>query len=302
METLKRLEKPMNRPVALVLGNFDGFHKGHMTLLDKAREVAKVAEVSSAVFSFEPHPSFVLRHKDPVDLINTQREKEMVFEQLGMDYYFEFPFTMELAGLSPEAFIKDLLLGQVIPHTIIVGEDYRFGKKRVGDVDTLRELGKQYGFDVIVMPKMLAEDKEISSTWIRKLIASGDIAKANKLIGRPFFVSGIVKHGAKIGRTIGFPTANVIPEKEKLLPPYGVYKSKVKLGDRYLLGMTYIGDRPTIDIEGTTVETNIFDFDEDIYDREIQVDLLEYIRGDIKFDSLEALKDQIALDSKKVRS
>lgn len=301
METLKRLDHPMEKPVALVLGNFDGFHKGHMTLLDKARAVAKDKQIHCAVFSFEPHPSFVLRHKDPVDLINTQREKEMVFEQLGMDYYFEFPFTMELAGLSPDEFIKDLLLNQVTPHTVIVGEDYRFGKKRIGTVETLVELGRKYGFEVVIMPKLVKGEKDISSTWIRQLIAEGNILQANQLIGRPFFVSGVVKHGAKIGRSIGFPTANLIPEPEKLLPPYGVYKSKVKLGDRYLLGMTYIGDRPTIDIEGTTVETNIFDFDEDIYDREIQVDLLDYIRGDIKFESLDALKEQIAIDSVKVR-
>jgi len=296
METFSKRLSPLESQVALVLGNFDGFHKGHMTLLEEAKRISINEGIQSAVFSFEPHPSFVLAHKEPVDLINTRREKEMVFELLGMDYYFEFPFTMELAALEPECFIRDLLLEQVTPHTIVVGEDYHFGKKRAGDVNLLKALGEKYNFNVSVLPKMTHEDQEISSTWIRSLIKEGDIEKANYLIGRPFFITGIVKEGAKIGRTIGYPTANLIPETEKLLPPFGVYVTKLTFDNREFYGMTNVGDRPTMESEGVTVETFILDFDENIYGKEIRVDFLNYIREELKFDSLDALKDQITKD------
>jgi riboflavin kinase/FMN adenylyltransferase len=255
MQTFSKRLSPLENQVALVLGNFDGFHKGHMTLLEEAKRISVEAGIQSAVFSFEPHPSFVLSHKEPVDLINTRREKEMVFELLGMDFYFEFPFTMELAALDPESFIKELLLKQVNPHTIVVGEDYHFGKKRQGNVDMLRVLGEKYNFKVSVLPKMMDEEKEISSTWIRQLIKEGNIEKANFLIGRPFFITGMVRDGAKIGRTIGYPTANLTPDKEKLLPPFGVYVTKVTFDKREFYGMTNVGDRPTVETEGVIVES-----------------------------------------------
>lgn len=296
MEIVKKREVPLDIQVALVLGNFDGFHKGHMTLLEKAKEVGQTNKVKAAVFSFEPHPSFVLSHKRPVNLINTRIEKEHVFESLEMDYYFEFPFTEELATLSPEAFIKDLLLKQVNPHTIIVGEDYRFGHKRSGDVHVLEALGSKYGFDVIVLPKMMYEDREISSTWIRSLIKEADIVKANTLIGRPFFITGVVEKGAQLGRTIGYPTANIIPDYSKLLPPYGVYITKVYLNQGTYYGLTNVGDRPTVETEGVTVETYILNFDDMIYGEDIRVEFLDYIRPELKFDSLDDLRSMIDED------
>lgn len=302
MEIVKKREVPIEEQVALVLGNFDGFHKGHMTLLEMAKKVGEANHIKAAVFSFEPHPSFVLSHKRPVDLINTRDEKEHVFESLGMDYYFEFPFTIELASLSPEAFIRDLLLKQVVPHTVIVGEDYRFGHRRLGDVEMLKALGQSYNFDVIVMPKMMYEGYEISSTWIRNLIQEGDISKANQLIGRPFFIAGIVEKGAQIGRTIGYPTANIVPDYSKLLPPFGVYITKVHLKEGVYFGLTNVGDRPTVETEGVTVETFILDFDKMIYGQEIRVEFLDYIRPELKFNSLDALKDKIDEDLSIIRS
>lgn len=282
---------------AVVLGNFDGIHRGHMLLIHKAEEIAREEDVKTAIFTFSPHPSYVLTGKMPVDLIYTSREKEKIMESVGIDYYIEFPFTKQSASMTYKQFIEEIILTKLNAQVVIIGADYRFGKNKMGDYKTLVRYSQEYDFDVIVTHKLKHGDEPISSTWIREEVKKGNIELANELMGRPFFISGKVMNGRHIGRGIGVPTANIIPDESKLLPPLGVYHSKVKVKDKMYFGVTNIGSNPTI-LEGQaiTVETFIYDFNEDIYGEEIVVELYHYSRPEYKFNGLEALKEQINSD------
>lgn len=282
---------------AVVLGNFDGIHRGHMLLIQKAEEISREENIKTAVFTFSPHPSFVLTGKMPVDLIYTMREKEMIMETVGIDYYIEFPFTKQSAAITYKQFIEDIILTKLNAQVVIVGADYRFGKNKMGDYKTLVHYSNEYDFDVVVAHKLKHGDEPISSTWIRQEVKNGNIEIANELMGRPFFISGKVMNGRRIGTGIGVPTANIIPDETKLLPPLGVYISKVKVRDQMYYGVTNVGSNPTI-LEGQaiTVETYIYDFNEDIYGEEIIVELYHYSRPEYKFDGLATLKAQIESD------
>lgn len=282
---------------AVVLGNFDGIHRGHMLLIKKAEEIAREEGIKTAIFTFAPHPSYILTGKMPVDLIYTMEEKEMIMGKVGIDYYIEFPFTQQSASMSYKQFIEDIILTKLNAQVVIIGADYRFGKNKLGDYKTLVKYSQEYDFDVIVAHKLKRGDIPISSTWIREEVKKGNIELANELIGRPFFISGKVMNGRKIGTGIGIPTANIKPDESKLLPPLGVYHSKVKIGEDTYYGVTNVGSNPTI-LEGQaiTVETFIYDFNEDIYGKEIIVELYHYSRPEYKFDGLQALKAQIEAD------
>lgn len=282
---------------AVVLGNFDGIHRGHMLLIHKAEEIAREEGVKTAIFTFSPHPSYVLTGKMPVDLIYTSKEKELVMDNVGIDYYIEFPFTKQSAGMSYKQFIEDIILTKLNAQVVIIGADYRFGKNKMGDYKTLVKYSGEYDFDVIVVHKLKHGDEPISSTWIREEIKKGNIELANELMGRPFFISGKVMNGRRIGTGIGIPTANLIPDESKLLPPLGVYLSKVKVRGEVYYGVTNVGSNPTI-LEGQaiTVETFILNFNEDIYGEEMIVDFYHHLRPEYKFESLKALKEQIESD------
>lgn len=281
---------------SVVLGNFDGIHRGHLKLLSKAVACSKEKQVSSVFFTFEPHPSFVLQHKEPVDLIYTSLEKQKVVEELGLDYYIEYPFDENVAAMQAETFVETVIYNQLHAKCIVVGEDYRFGQKRRGDVHMLAELATQYGFELIVVPKLADDGQEISSTRLREAIRSGNISEANRLMGRPFFVRGDVRNGMRIGRTIGIPTANLIPPPEKLLPPLGVYHTEVFFQDAIYDGLTNIGTNPTVNGVGVKVETFLLNFEGDLYGKTLDLDFLEYMRPEIKFDSLELMRQQIMED------
>lgn len=282
---------------AVVLGNFDGIHRGHMLLLNKAEEIAREEGIKTAIFTFTPHPSYVLTGKMPVDLIYTKDEKEKVMRSIGIDYYIEFPFTKQSAGMTYKQFIEDIILTKLNAQVVIIGADYRFGKNKLGDYKTLVKYSQEYDFDVVVTHKLKHGDIAISSTWIREEVKKGNIELANELMGRPFMISGKVMSGRRIGTGIGIPTANLIPDESKLLPPLGVFLSKVKVRDCQYYGVTNVGSNPTI-LEGQaiTVETYILDFNEDIYGEEMCVELYHYLRPEYRFDSLKALKEQIESD------
>lgn len=281
---------------AVVLGNFDGIHKGHMLLINKAKEVAREEGIKTAVFTFEPHPSFVLTNRTPVDLIYTPYEKEKIMEIEGLDYYIVLPFSKETASMLPQQFIEDIILKQMNAQVVIIGADYRFGKNRTGDFSMLVAYSKDHDFDVNVVHKLRHENQDISSTWIRDEIKKGNLELANNLMGRSFFFSGEVMHGKHLGTTIGFPTANIIPDPTKLLPPRGVYASTVQVHKKVYQGITNIGLNPTVDGQSVTVEAHILNFDEDIYGQEIDINLYSFLRSEIKFKGLEELKQQINLD------
>lgn len=279
-------------PSVVVLGNFDGIHIGHRELIDKAISIGKSLDLKVLVFTFNPHPSFVLANKEPVDLIYLSEEKAELLA--GVDYFVEYPYDMHTASMSPEIFIRDVVCKQLNARAIVVGEDYRFGHKRCGDIRLLEELATRFNYWLTTIEKIAYDHKIVSSTWIRDEIKQGHIEHANQLLGRNFRISGTVTLGRQNGRKLGFPTANIKPTKNKLLPPNGVYLSKIFVNNKEYASITNIGTNPTLSGNETVVETHILDFNEDIYGQFVTVELLKFIREEKKFDSLEELKEAIS--------
>lgn len=281
---------------AITLGKFDGLHRGHQKLTHKI--LSKKAEGYQAViFTFAIPPLSLLKHQHPKVLL-TNQEKRYVFERIGIDYLIEFPFDEKIAKMEPEEFVKTVLVDKVNAGYIAVGSDFRFGHNRRGDYKLLGELGKTYGFEVEVVEKEQFEGRDISSTFVKEEVEKGNIEKVSTLLGRPFSIIGEVLHGRKIGRTLGMPTANLIPPKSKLLPPNGVYVSKTKIEDGHSYeGITSIGYNPTVGEKSyKTVETYLFGLNEDIYGEIIEVDLYTYERPEMKFNSLEELREKMQSD------
>lgn len=284
----------IDEPTAVTIGKYDGIHKGHRKLISKACGYNE-AGLKSALFTFDISPSDFFGNCSK--LIYTNEEKEMLIEECGIDYLIEYPFTKETASLLPEQFFADILIGKLNAGAVIVGEDFFFGRNRSGDVNVLSELGKKYGIDIDVIAKERLHGEPISSTSIRKCIESGDISLAKDMLGSRYFIYGTVVHGRALGKTIGMPTINIIPKRNKLLPPYGVYASVVSCGGEKYSAVTNIGIKPTID-SGISpgIETNIINFDKDIYGREVIIMLYEYLRPEIKFESVEELLKQMKRD------
>lgn len=282
----------------IILGNFDGIHKGHQKLIKEATNISKRRGMKTAIFTFDRHPSYVIAKSEPVPLIYTKEEKQRVLNQEGIDYYIEYPFTVEFASLAPEEFIRDVLIGQMNAKSIVVGSDYRFGSMGKGDTDLLNQLSETYSYELTIADKVMKDGREISSSWIREELLQGNIMKANELLGRDYLYIGEVVKGEQIGRTIGFPTANIIPCSNKVLPPLGVYYTNVEIGKKCFKGITNIGCKPTVSGKSITVETHIIDFNEIIYGQEIIVKLKKFIRSEVKFSNLNELKNQINQDIK----
>ncbi len=280
---------------AITLGKFDGIHRGHQMLLKKIVSGDNHG-LTSVMFTFSSHPQNLLQHKH-TKLIYTLEEKCILLENWGLDVLISYPFNEETANMEAYDFVKYILVGQLGGKMIVVGKDFRFGHNRKGDVKLLEKLSKEFDFKLIVFDKLEYKGRRVSSTLIKKLIGEGDLEYANHLLGTPYTIAGIVKHGRKLGRTIGYPTINIIPDESKLLPPSGVYVSSTQVNGNLLPGITSIGQNPTV---GKTneirVETFIFDFDGDLYDKTIRVQILSKCREEIKFDNIELLKEQIDKD------
>lgn len=279
-------------PSVVVLGNFDGIHIGHRELINKANEMSKKLGLKSLVFTFNPHPSFVLANKEPVDLIYLSDEKARIIDDI--DLFVEYPYDLETAKMTPEDFLSEIVCKQLNAKVIIVGEDYRFGNKRKGDIGLLERLSTKYGYKLIAIKKVSYDNDIISSTWIRKEIKDGHIEQGNKLLGHNFSILGKVVEGKKNGRKLGFPTANIKPSKNKLLPPNGVYLSIIYVNNIKYNSITNVGTNPTLNGEEKVVETHILDFNEDIYGQEVVVELVKFIRKEKKFNSLDELKEAIS--------
>lgn len=281
---------------AVALGKFDGIHMGHALLLDQVKHLQDKG-YTGVVFTFEMKPNQIF-DVDALETIYTRQEKRTVMAETGIDYMIEYPFDDAFASMQPEFFIQRILVECLDAKYVIVGKDFRFGHNRIGNVDMLKFYGEKMGFHVIAVEKKEYENRVVSSTYIRKCISEGRLKEVNALLNRNYSITGTVTEGRRLGRTIGVPTANLLPEKGKLYPPAGVYASRILLSKRNsFYGITNIGNNPTIDAHNQiTIETYIFDFDEDIYGRDICVELLEKVRGEKRFDSLEALKEQIHTD------
>lgn len=290
---------PVFNNTVITIGSFDGVHLGHQMILHQLVQEAKKINSSSVVISFFPHPKIILgQSSEGLKLINTIEEKANRFELLGIDHLVLIPFNLEFASLSAQAYISDFLVKHFRPHTIIIGHDHKFGKNRLGDFDLLEKSGQQYGFKVLEIPEHILSDVAISSTSIRNKISGGNIDEANKLLGYAYHFSGTVEHGNELGRTIGFPTANILIEDElKLIPADGVYAVIVEIEKSgSLYGMMNIGNRPTVDGKSRTIEVHIFNFNETIYDQTLTIQVIQRIRSEIKFSHLDELKAQLSND------
>lgn len=280
---------------AVTLGKFDGLHLGHQLLINKVLE-QKDKEYLSVVFTFLIHPNSLFSKKE-VELLYVEDEKRRKIEQMGLDVMISYPFNNETASMEAEDFIKEVLINRLDAKVIVVGSDFGFGHKRKGNVELLKEMSKVYGYELIVFDKRKISDLEISSSYIRKELDAGDMNKVKEFLGRPYSIIGTVEHGRKIGRTLGFPTTNLIPISAKLLPLSGVYASNTIIDGKSYHGITNIGNNPTVgETKEKRVETYIFDFDEDCYGKTIEVELLAFERPEIKYDNLSDLKEQMEKD------
>ena len=283
----------------LTIGKFDGLHMGHKKLLDFVSQ-KKRRGLKSVIFTFDIPPRRVISDaKDKV--LTTLGEKELVFSNLGIDYFVECPFTESIRMMEADEFIR-MVVDKFHVKCFVVGMDCHFGHNRSGDYRVLEKYAPKYGYDVVVVEKLQYHGRDVSSTYVREKIEAGRIEIANKLLGYPYFIMEKVVGGNRLGRTIGFPTMNQIPSEEKLLPPYGVYASRVPIGDKIYDAVTNIGIKPTI--EGTypcTVETHIIDFTGDLYDQNLKVRLFSFIRPEEKFSGLEALKKQLLCDKENAK-
>lgn len=282
---------------AVCLGKFDGIHKGHRFLISKIQDFQSQG-YQSVVFTFALHPSSLFSDQESF-LIDSVEEKAEKLRQLGVDTLISYPFTKETAAMEPEQFIAEVLVKKIDAKVIIVGNDFHFGRERKGTVDTLKAYAKEYGYQVIAMDKIADKQEVVSSTRIRNAIRNGNMEEAKQLLTVPFAITGEVLHGKKLGRTIGMPTINQAVENNKILPPKGVYVSLVHLEDGVHGGITNVGTKPTVSGEEKIgIETNIFDYAGDLYGKCLRVELLYYVRGEIKFQNVEALMEQMHKDKK----
>ncbi|HEV7780067.1 MAG TPA: bifunctional riboflavin kinase/FAD synthetase [Chitinophagaceae bacterium] len=291
---------PVFRNAVITIGTFDGVHMGHRQVIDKLKAEARDVDGESVIITFHPHPRKVVSSTIlGIRLINTLDEKIQLLEQLGVDHVVVVPFTDAFANQPAEEYMKDFLIGKFHPHTIIIGYDHHFGRDRQGNYRLLERNAVHYGYQLKEIPKHILENISISSTNIREAILHNDIGTAGKLLGYDFFFSGIVVHGDKLGRQLGYPTANLkMTDEEKIVPGNGIYAvyAQPEGYPEKLKGMMSIGFRPTVDGRKRVIEVNIFDFNKEIYDQSLKVYVKKYLREEIKFDGLEALVKQIDQD------
>lgn len=280
---------------AVTLGKFDGLHLGHQMLLNKVLSL-KEQGYTSVMFTFLCHPHNLFSDNE-VKLIYTEEEKRIRLSRSGLDVLVSYPFTHETKNLEPEDFIKQILVEKLDAKVIVVGDDFRFGNKRRGDVNLLKSMEDVYGFEVISYEKITWKDTVISSSVIRNELQKGNMEAVNEMLGQPYCIHGKVLHGRKIGRTLGMPTTNLTPPANKLLPPTGVYFSRSVIDGISYPGMTNIGYKPTVGAEKNIgVETYLYDFDGDLYGKEIDVEILSYERPEIRFDTIDELKRKMDED------
>lgn len=289
----------INSSTILTLGTFDGVHKGHQKILKKLKTEAKKDNLKSVVLTFFPHPRTVLNPDFPLKLINTIEERSNLFEKSGIDILITHPFDKNFSELSPDEFVKNILVDKLNIKKILIGYDHRFGKNRTAGIMDLKSFGLKYNFQVIEISVEEQNKVSISSTKIRNSVEKGNLSKAKSYLGYDFSLKGKVIKGNAIGRTLGFPTANLnIEEDYKLIPKKGVYLISTQLDNKVVFGMMNIGVKPTLDLKKETIEVNLFNWNKNLYGKVIKVFVMEYLRGEKKFDSLNDLKNQIELDEK----
>lgn len=279
-------------------GTFDGVHVGHQKILSRLKEVAQKISGETIVITFWPHPRFVLKPNDAGHmLLNTFEEKAALLKLQGIHHLLRIPFTREFSQLSSQDFITEVLVKRIGTKKLVIGYDHRFGRNREGSFDQLKLNGPAHGFDVEEIPRQDVDNVGVSSSKIRASLLAGDTSTANHFLGNPYMITGRVVKGHKLGRMLGFPTANIdLDSHLKLIPAHGIYAVIVEHEHVRYKGMLYIGNRPTVEGVDTSIEVNIFDFDRDIYGETLQVNFISTLRKDVRFDDLEALKQQLHAD------
>ncbi len=279
-------------------GTFDGVHFGHQKILSRVKEIARNAKGETVLLTFWPHPRLVLfPDNHNLKLLTTFEEKAALLEKFGIDHLVKIPFTNEFSKLTSKEFVLNYLVKKINTKKLVIGYDHRFGRNREGSFEYLAANASNYGFAVEEIPKQDIDHVAVSSTKIRNALAEGDILHANNYLGRPYALAGTVVKGEQIGRTLGFPTANIkITEPLKLIPGDGAYAVNILLAAGKYNGMMNIGVRPTVNGKQRTIEVNIFNFKDDIYDQEVAIEIVAQIRKEIKFESLNALKKQLQAD------
>lgn len=280
----------LTKPCVLTVGTFDGVHIGHQKILQRVVNEAKKLNLDSAVLTFFPHPRMVLQKEMNIRLINTIGEREKIIKNLGINQLVIYPFSKEFSRLTAQEYIEEILIKKLNVKKIIIGYDHRFGRNRTASITELKEFGKKYHFTVEEISKQDIDEVAVSSTKIRNALKEGNIETANKYLGRPYSLSGVVQQGKGLGKKLGFPTANLaIPESYKLIPKHGVYIVESTYNGKKIFGMTNIGTNPTFNETKENIETYFFDLDEDLYGKTFRIKFLKRIRDEKKFTTVEAL-------------
>jgi len=287
------------KDTVITIGSFDGVHIGHQKIINRLKQLSTELKTENYLITFDPHPRSVIYPKDnTLKLLSSQQEKINLFESFGIDNLVIIPFTIEFSQINPLDYIENFLVKNFKPKYIVIGYDHRFGLNRGGDLALLNSVKNRFNYNVVEIPKQEIDQITISSTKIRNSILSGDLESANTLLNHNYTLSGKVVRGRKLGTEIGFPTANLkLEENSKLVPKDGIYTCYIEIENESYKGMLYIGDIPTIGTDNPkTIEVNIFDFNSDIYDKRISIQVLKYLRADKKFDGIDSLKHQLHLD------
>lgn len=300
MSKVKHIETYKSVKQAVVtIGTFDGVHIGHQKIVNRLIENSIKNNLVSIILTFFPHPRMVLQKDANIKLLNTIDERSEILDNLGLDYLLIQKFSFEFSRLSAEDFVKNILVDKLKAKKVIIGYDHRFGRNRNASIEDLKAFGERYGFDVEEISAQDIDAVSVSSTKIRNALINGDVKKANTFLGYNFILTGKVIKGKKLGRQINFPTANIkIAEDYKLIPKQGSYIVNATIDGVLVYGMMNIGVNPTVNGDKESIEVHFFDFNKDIYNQEIQIHLIERIRDEQKFESVEALKSQLSKDKK----
>ncbi|HDZ07377.1 hypothetical protein LCGC14_0118700 [marine sediment metagenome] len=301
MITVRNISKYKEEyPTVITIGTFDGVHIGHLKILNKIINHAKDTALKSSVLTFFPHPRMVLQKDANIKLLNTIDEKITILEKLGLDILIIHPFTKEFSRLTAIEFVRDILVNTLYIKRVVIGYDHRFGRNRTANIKDLITFGSTYNFTVDEIPAQEIDEVSVSSTKIRNALEDGDIETANSYLGYEYMLTGTIIKGKGIGKQLGYPTANLnIAEDYKLIPKNGAYVVNSSIADKTVYGMMNIGFNPTVNGTEKSIEINFFDFDTDLYDQKIQVNILVRLRDEHKFESIDALKAQLAKDKEK---
>ena len=290
------------QPTVLTIGTFDGVHLGHQKIIERVVATARQEGLLATIFTFFPHPRMVVQHDKSLKLIHTLEEKKQLLQRLGVDLLVVQPFNEAFAQLTAEEFVSTILVQHLNVKKVIIGYDHRFGRNRTANINDMRLFGEKYGFAVEEISVQEVDEVSVSSTKIREALNKGDVTTAKHYLGTPYSLTGTVVHGLKLGRTLGYPTANIqVTEDYKLIPKDGVYAVYSYIDARKVYGMMSIGKNPTIEGKGASIEVYFFDFNGDLYDRELTIYFVKYLREERKFSSVALLKKQLQDDETTAR-